>query len=230
MKAPAIGRHRRGSLLLPALIGVVTTIAVAWSCRLWTDSSIGTRVQFGPQPWRFANHAEWSPCQWRTIQTGFGMRRTRSSSYRPDIDEGSAVSSQVEYAVEVGWPFPALASWHEIDQGSVPRRGFIFSGGAVQWKCALPIPEWLAAKSIDHDGVGLPYRPLAAGLVIDTLFFGAIAWAALVGVRCAVAWRRLRRDRCPRCAHMLAGLSICPECGCVARRGERPAAEVLSAT
>lgn len=103
----------------------------------------------------------------------------------------------------VGWPVVAL--WYELHKRSV---GTQISGG-------IPIQRAIVLSASIAHCRALPCRPIWTGLLIDSMFWGTVAfgaWQALGGGRTAL---RRRRNRCPRCGYSLAGQTSpgCPECG-----------------
>ncbi|MCL4743391.1 MAG: hypothetical protein KJZ54_14440 [Phycisphaerales bacterium] len=63
--------------------------------------------------------------------------------------------------------------------------------------------------------VGVPALPIWPGLLLNTLFYGAIWFALFTALAALRTARRLRRGLCPLCRYDLRGLPqrACPECG-----------------
>jgi hypothetical protein len=59
----------------------------------------------------------------------------------------------------------------------------------------------------------IPLVPIWSGLLVNTVFYGALCWLALHAVRCGVRQSRLRRDRCPSCGYRQGTSPVCTECG-----------------
>lgn len=107
-----------------------------------------------------------------------------------------------------GWPFVAL--WYEI---AFPNYGAktsfeMRSGIALQQSPALLFNELFKLK-------GLPYHPIYPGLILNSIFWGAIAFTTTRLALYLRAQRRKRHNLCPTCAYDLQNIPTpgCPECG-----------------
>ena len=71
-------------------------------------------------------------------------------------------------------------------------------------------------------GLLLPLRPIWSGFLIDTAFFGSIAFAVLFGPGMARRAARRSRGQCLRCGYDMRAIAsaTCPECGALQPRGE----------
>jgi hypothetical protein len=118
-----------------------------------------------------------------------------------------------------GWPLPALTAstidlalwWKTLPPGLPVSTGRPALHGVLSG-IELAQPTW--------PGEHLrPTRPLWAGLLVDTLVVGALAWlawwAACFAVGALRAHRRRSRGLCVRCGYDRRGSGIdpCPECG-----------------
>jgi hypothetical protein len=107
-----------------------------------------------------------------------------------------------------GWPRPCL--WYQI-RATYNQGARAMTGDHLRY--GLRIAGDPAAR-----GEGfrvLPLRPIAAGTLVNTAFYGAL-WALLLAGPVALRRRsRRRRGRCPACGYDLrAGAhERCPECG-----------------
>jgi hypothetical protein len=59
----------------------------------------------------------------------------------------------------------------------------------------------------------LPVAPIWSGLLVDSIFWGALAFGAVRGLRVIRRRSRVRRGLCGLCGHHLRGVAPCPECG-----------------
>ncbi len=109
--------------------------------------------------------------------------------------------------VASGWPFRAFYSSHSSEYTALP-------GGSLDriWITRWGIPMF--DRKRDHiPPPSIPFMPIWAGLIADTVLWGAIA-SALVGI-CRRILMRLRRGRgqCAVCGYEMQELASCPECG-----------------
>ncbi len=59
----------------------------------------------------------------------------------------------------------------------------------------------------------LPYRPLWAGIALNTLSYTALLWLLIPGPFALRRFLRLRRGLCPKCAYPMGESGVCTECG-----------------
>ncbi|MEM0982499.1 MAG: hypothetical protein AAGI17_00970 [Planctomycetota bacterium] len=104
--------------------------------------------------------------------------------------------------IAFGWP--AYAVWCEMNDH---RQRQTLGNGAIP----IRDPD-LSGRPY---GSFLPFRPILSGLAFDTLFFGALWFAAFSLVNQSRRYRRFKRGRCPRCSYDLAFdyRDGCSECG-----------------
>lgn len=108
----------------------------------------------------------------------------------------------------VGWPWRALACVQyssrltKHDTRTPAVRTPLAAGGIVL------VRGGVVSKV-------LPWRPIAGGLIGNTLVYGVVWAGMIVGVGGAVRLRRRARGLCPACAYDLRGRAgaVCPECG-----------------
>jgi len=99
-------------------------------------------------------------------------------------------SSETTMVAGRGWPMIAL--WCEASGTAAAATP---AGGIV-------LPSWEASRARDRM---LPYRPVWAGLAVDTALYAALGWLVVV-VLAAVRRRKRRADgRCPGCGYDLGG-------------------------
>lgn len=111
--------------------------------------------------------------------------------------------------------FPALCLWHEVHTEERVRPGSVWSdtiyttpGG---WQ--LPQPQGVPANALNVRAIA--WRPIWLGLIVNTIFWGGLAWL-LVRLRSLLrGYRRMMRGLCVECRYDLRRdySRGCPECG-----------------
>lgn len=126
--------------------------------------------------------------------------REVTSDPRPRYARIEIVGERGEAAVYgVGWPF--VAAFAVNTDGDSPSIR-----GTPMWEPRLFGVSWR-----------VPYQPRWFGLVVNTVFYGAIMLALMALLRWWRVHRRIKRGRCAACAYELGqGVSVCPECGLAA--------------
>lgn len=82
-----------------------------------------------------------------------------------------------------------------------------------------PTPGFLVETTIFANRWWIPLRPIWPGLLANTLFYAALVFLPLAGLRLARSRRRRRRGLCVACGYELGhGIAVCPECGLGATR------------
>ena len=104
-----------------------------------------------------------------------------------------------------GWPMRSMVSY--LDPSSDPAA-------ASPPDCRLDFGDTQGPMDLPR---GLPFRPIAPGFAVNTLFFAAIAGASLIAGRSLRRAIRRRRGQCIHCAYDLRAAppdrTQCPECG-----------------
>jgi hypothetical protein len=210
--------------VLCLVLGLLTTVALAWGCAAWVRPDHAA-------PGSFA-HAKVADDRWEMITTlrRFGHTRIDRVVGNVPVEIDGDGLPHVRWPVDVavfdedqsrsisqcGWPWRALWCWDTSDITVYPPAesaptGFEFGnprlvgGMSLSPWTADPWPAWRA----------LPLRPMWLGLSANTMLF-ALLWALVILLTMAARRaRRLKRGLCPRCAYDLRGQRElhCPECG-----------------
>lgn len=114
-----------------------------------------------------------------------------------------------------GWP--CFSFWYALDGYRRLSSRVIGTaiGPSAQVHHGIRIP-WNPPSGIEvlADIHALPLHPIARGIVMNTVFWGAASWTVFTLIRLGIARRRAMRGLCPRCAYNLsASPTTCPECG-----------------
>lgn len=126
-------------------------------------------------------------------------------------------------AWRIGWPFRALGAYRHAEKHLL---GVSYDEiRDKNWRPAWN-QMWLmgyvqrAAKPGDPPRVW-PLYPIVPGFVLNTVIHAAVG----AGVWWGAGWmrraRRRRRGLCEGCGYELAGLAMCPECGCPAGKATK---------
>jgi hypothetical protein len=187
-------------VVLAALFGLVTSVAVAWACALWAPD---------PGPPRLVHDSSWPappPEGWQPSATlvraasGWGITISDAMGI---VESPQRTGGQMD-AFCAGWPWRALVSEAHVGTpgpvASLPdRRG--------AWKVSLP--GWARTVS----GRTLPILPLWKGLAVNVALYGAAPWLGIIAFGLVRAWLRKARGLCVACAYPLPESGLCPECG-----------------
>jgi hypothetical protein len=215
-------------LALSVLVGLVTTVAVAW-----VPVGLGWRVAPGPSgAWIYLRNPSAlgrkdvgrfpSPNCLITdveledshlLEVARPLRAVPAPAWvLSPRDINMPIGSTVVTAAS-GWPLPAFRSVY----ASPPPP----PGAQAVWS-----PQWMQrsgalARSSDPAGVrALPYLPYWPGLLTDTTVYTAVVFLLGTLLTRSGRWHRCRRGSCERCGYSLAGLTgagvVCPECGAAA--------------
>jgi hypothetical protein len=229
-------KHWARRIVIGLLLGVVTTVGVAWGCRVL--SPITKRET------RFTRQGDEIRASQMNVRIGHDIVVNLADRYAtPDIQQleaeyrakqvvlpGSWRSPATFEATIAGWPAPALYGerWRwplaRFDEATLSRKPPSDSE-RIGYMYALPVPvrierDWLPLRS-----AGLPLCPVWPGFLIDTLFYGMIWFGLLFGYTSVRRALRCRLGRCPHCGYDLhghiggrGGADRRPECGAAVKQ------------
>ncbi|MHC5113608.1 MAG: hypothetical protein ACYTGP_04175 [Planctomycetota bacterium] len=190
----------RARLAIFLLIGFVLTILVAWTLSATIISRVRPMREIPADDPLLAALPTDREYRYFGAQQRYGFGCDSECVYaNADMTHDTLVNLWVARA---GWPFRCL-------------RGTRVSGAtdAHGLRNAWPIPERRLRVYAQLVVGFLPYEPLWPGLVANTAFYGAAAWAVVCGPGLLRRRSRRRRGACLACGYLLAGLDRCPECG-----------------
>lgn len=205
-------------ILICLLLGVVSTVAVAWFCFYAADHMI-------PRVKKWVATGDGVNALWlRHASDGWPEPPDRHQAWEGLFASGRRVALSVGGSYWV--PLDATAAeLREIYRGGGSFDvdqidcGFPFAGLRIESWCGSPTLGFFA-KTNGNDGFAvagytLPRRVIPIGFAIDTLLYAALWLALFVGFGTARRGMRKRRGRCPLCAYNLRGdlETGCPECG-----------------
>ena len=154
----------------------------------------GTRFPLGWPRWGNAESArQWfwdhRPAEWN------GSMRTPKAPYP-------------EFAFEHATGWPILTLWYQYVLT-------LDSEGGTKYGIVLPPPPPSADSMGTYNVRALPYHPIYPGLILNSIFWGAIAFALTRLALFLRATNRKRKNLCPTCAYDLRNNTTpgCPECG-----------------
>lgn len=209
----------RRRLILPLLLGVLTSIVVAWAGALLVDDPETLwKREFYVRKGVFQHLLSVERNAIVSIITTWTFDERGEN---PDGFSGSRIGSKPP-------PFP-LAAWRwwfdHLPEDLRRHATFLEAGWPCRCLCGyMPEYEWVGAPRVtsvdeefdEFDIRGrVPVHPIWIGMGINTLFYSSAWLGALIcctRIRCA---RRVARGECARCRYDLRGCtgSLCPECG-----------------
>lgn len=210
------------------LLGIVTTVGVAWGCWIGLNPRGGTIAG----SFRWENSDSWSYwvfqtrgatlvqripeyADWMSVEHKYASRpqlpRWSQVRRRPTTEELKFTGSIVEDAR--GWPILSLYSESRIPAIVVPFNRNPFFG--------------MTPAQIEKGSI--PNRPIWSGLAADTALFTSI-WALPILLPPLLRrWTRRRRGACGSCGYDLRftpHCTNCPECGTGLRAAAIPESSI----
>lgn len=231
---------RRAALL--AMLGVGTSVAVAWALAAWLPNSHCT-YEFSIERLQFSAYGsiEVTTQQrpglirrgWLVEETMFLGSRVPTSLASapirpsPPWPQSSVLGDDWGLLPAIRNRDPRIPQWGFEDVRGWPIPCLRSAIWPVPWRTINPIPG--SPTPTVHGGLRLdrragtgaadvrilPFLPLWKGLAINTVFY-ALAWTVLMAVNSGLRSRlRRRRGLCPTCAYDLKHDrdAGCPECG-----------------
>ncbi len=227
--------QRRGSRLFNSIVfllaGALTSIAVAWCIEIQVAYHGVPQDRTGETFW-FPGNKRIQVCD---LYRGFGRREYHLHWTFPNVaglPPQPSASTDIPAWVKrpyngfenlsgtyaCGFPLSCM-KWDYTDLMETSST----TTSQITYEFALPL--YLPTR---YCYARLPFHPLLAGLVANTIFYAAILCAIGHLLRQTRRHLRLRRGHCPSCNYDLRGqYTLCPECGTPLR--STPACEPPSA-
>jgi hypothetical protein len=193
-----------------AALGAVTSLAIAWAVALLAP----------PHSDSYEYSHSWNPYVDRTRGIGF-TRLLRPVRPERIPENPTALCADLEHLKFFdGTPlveFDRHTSWWTFREVGWPCR-CLQESAVDSWRANSRHSQSIVLKPANQtrDALTLPIGPIPIGFSLNSAFFAAAWWAALMISR--RTWRRLRTPPglCPHCRYDLHATppdSPCPECG-----------------
>lgn len=218
-------------LIIALVLGLATTVAIAWSLAYWGGAAApgwaldGFMKEPATLSVRAPSHAPDGGYQvqaarfyrWGTevVEVGLVWADGRPPYGSPhDTVERTSFASEMKDKFDQGeaptawwradgWPLPALSAGAHWRSYDSKRIQRVVGG------LLLGTKEIAASNPVRM----FPLQPVWTGFVIDTLLYASI-WFAIFSLRDIRSAMRRRRGRCARCGYMLVPEQTrCSECG-----------------
>jgi len=216
-------------IILAVILGLTTTITIAWGCAIWTgtnplwtkNNSVCIEMEEldsdFPAEWKMSLES-YFPLIRRIEVYGMGMQITCNSLIRLTERDLNYGPDRMFVIHQAGWPYRAFEC-----NGRIKRTTRLSTGwtDSTQWNDALTVPDFLMPGECKPDYFFLgytppiPYHPLWTGLLLNTTLF-TLAWSILLlGPTTLQHYLREHKNRCTTCGYNLHNLKSnrCPECG-----------------
>jgi hypothetical protein len=208
-------------VLLVLLGGAIVNVAVAWAFArgaplqrvhdriseddaqaLWKELSKSDYMP--PLAPRFAHLPHGEFCR-STFDQGVGYEAFTVVAV--PISRGRTIlEARYVTFVRAGWPLRCLAG-EEWSRYPDP-------GPAYREVSLTPLSSYFGSPSYR----ALPYRPILAGFIINTIFYALLLWLLLFAPFAARRVLRRKRRLCEKCAYPVGVSPVCTECGAAVRR------------
>ena len=208
---------RPGRIFVALALGVVLTLAGVAALSVWGRGTVRLidMAERSPTAFELGRWKDHAPPEWRSEmpqvrhQGTFGWRLVVINAHResttaeladvlfPGLPNVGPISESFLVDVElIGWPIPCayLMDWNGTTKGALNKLG----------ESAIRIG--------DHR---FPARLKPLAVAGNLLLYALATWLVLTGLAVMTSSRRLRANRCPKCAYQLGDHAAdgCPECG-----------------
>lgn len=225
------GNMKRRLLLVAVflLAGAVVNVAVAWGCAAWMDPHLqkaderfgGSWVGGSSLSWIIWEHRTTGAVRiisrWHKAQVVGIDRMFRDGllvpAWAPFVEPDSEAPPKAFHfwvATARGWPMCSVAGAVHVTRR--PGQNGLATDADVLW--AIALDEGDVADIRKHWKLRLlPFRPLAVGFTVNTIFYATILWLLISGPFVVRRFIRVRRGLCPACAYPIGQSDACSECG-----------------
>lgn len=226
-------------VLVFALFGAVTTVAVAWGFALrgfvmpyGLEPPVTALVRYERDAMMFESPTIHAGCSIRSTWIKRVRHVTSDTVTVPiEMDPGTWTLPRIYELPDArrlpkmngtgrsdywfGWPARSMWAAHcGAMHGRVWWENVLWLKGPTG--SVLDIPFYWYSDVPRTSDRAVPTGILPRGFALNTAFYAASWWTLFLGLSRARAWNRRRRGLCTRCAYSRAGLdplAPCPECG-----------------
>lgn len=236
-------------ILAAMLLGVASTLALAWGAVLARSRNIETLESSGATTPDAQTSLWWLQQTGRTMATDALLANERVGSlmtvtliggserdaYAIDADDPATITMHNDpqrrppwvrlLRIEAGWPYRCLVG-ERWERGIDRLDLWPFQLEEIPEAVAVPDDVTLdgaVVLEMTTDGapqdVLIPVRPVWDALLLNALILTLPAILLVGSIQSARGAIRRRRGRCPKCGYRLGGRTGCPECGWGRGRG-----------
>jgi len=187
--------------------GAFLSLAIAFMCARWSprERTAVSLATFGRSP--PVEGVTWKPlptnCKlYGMVEFGFGYEYVAVLA----INRRSQTTLMYGNGLRCESGYPLRAWVIVLDAPTVPNERPNYRGWFWTSRSVFARPN----------GTVTVFRPLWAGLAVDSVAYAAGVWLLVFGpgtLMAIIRGRRRRRGQCERCRYPVAGLARCPECG-----------------